>query len=323
MRNYVVAIFLAAAMMSLLFFGCGGSTRQIQTHGVSGSGLELTRAVLYLNGVGYFERQGTINGKTLSLRIRADQVNDFLKSLTVIDTTDGKAVSVSLPLDRTAARQIMELANHLKQGIGLPALIELLKGTQVTLVGKTNVAAGRILSIDQIYDEEKDQVVDWRVSVMGRESVHTIILSDVLTIRIDDGFIVLGLHKGLDAAATGGVFKVVDVTVRLDRGGRHDLLVSYVVECPAWKPSYRLVVGDDKEVLLQGWAVVDNVTGEEWKQVTLSLTSGAPLAFRYDLYAPRFIGRPDLTHVAGQKVARTAVGETSYRENEAKEINPD
>jgi len=323
MKKFVVFLSFAVLVCSQCFWGCGGANQNLK-RGVHSGDLRLTRAVIYQNGVGYFERRGKVNGDSLTLRIRADQVNDFLKSLTVIDSSEGKAVSVSLPLDRTAARHIMELANALKQGIGLPHLIGLLKGSDVTLVGTTGVASGRILAVDEVLDTEKGIVADWRVSVMGDDAMHTIMLSDVHTIRVDEDFVILGLHKGLDAAATGGVFKVVDVTVRLDRGGRHELLATYVVECPAWKPSYRIVVGEDEEeVLLQGWAVVDNVTGEQWEQIDLSLTSGAPLAFRYDLYAPRFVGRPDLTHVAGQKVARTAVGETSYTEEAAPEMLED
>ncbi|MCP4676289.1 MAG: DUF4139 domain-containing protein [Deltaproteobacteria bacterium] len=304
-----IAVWLAAWILS----GCGGAQHQ-SAEAVSGAGLKLTRAVLYQNGVGYFERRGTVDGDRITLRIRSDQVNDLLKSLTVIDASEGKAVSVSLPLDRNAARQVMELADRLKDGIGLPDLIDMLMGSEVTMRGDAGSITGRVLSLDELGDSESDVVSDWRVTVLGGDAVHTIMLSDVQTIYVQDQFIVLGLHKGLDAAATGGVFKVVDVTVHLDRDGEHDLLVSYVVECPAWKPSYRLVVGDGGEVLLQGWAVVDNVTGEKWDGIDLSLTSGAPLAFRYDLYAPRFVGRPDLTHVAGRKVAQAAVGETSYDE---------
>ncbi len=302
-----VALWLTAGILS----GCGGAQRQPR-EAVSATGLKLTRAVIYQNGVGYFERRGVVDGDRITLRIRADQVNDLLKSLTVIDASEGKAVSVSLPLDRNAARQVMELADRLKNGIGLPELIEILMGSEVTMRGDSGSITGRVLSLDEIVDSEADAVTDWRVTVLGEDTVHTIMLGDVRAIYVQDHFIVLGLHKGLDAAATGGVFKVVDVTVHLDRGGQHDLLVSYVVECPAWKPSYRLVVGEKDDVLLQGWAVVDNVTGEKWEGIDLSLTSGAPLAFRYDLYAPRFVGRPDLTNVAGRKVARAAVGETSY-----------
>lgn len=299
------------ASVLFILFGCATSG-DLLDETIASDDLRLTKAVLYQNGVGYFERRGKIMGDRLTIRIRADQVNDFLKSLTVIDAARGKAVSVSLPLDRNAARQVMELANRLKEGIGLPELIDILKGTEVTFLSNTGSVSGRVLTLDPIKEEKSE---DWRVSVMGRDAVHTVMLSEVKTIEVSDKFIVLGLHKGLDAAATGGVFKVVDVTIHLDNPDEHNLLVSYVVESPAWKPSYRLVAGDKKEVLLQGWAVVDNVTGVPWHQIELSLTSGAPLAFRYDLYAPRFVGRPDLTYVAGQKVAVTAVGETSYSDD--------
>lgn len=65
---------------------------------------------------------------------------------------------------------------------------------------------------------------------------------------------------------------------------------------PTWKPAYRLVVGEKGEgVLVQGWSVVDNLSGEAWERVRLSLTAGTPLAFEYDLYTPRDIKRPDLS----------------------------
>ena len=70
---------------------------------------------------------------------------------------------------------------------------------------------------------------------------------------------------------------------------------------------------DDKgRPLLQGWAVVDNVSGEDWRQVQMQLTSGEPIAFRYDLHTPRDVHRSDLTETGVRKQARVAVGETTY-----------
>ncbi|MEM6787847.1 MAG: hypothetical protein AAF715_10055, partial [Myxococcota bacterium] len=63
------------------------------------SPLGLSRVVLYRNGVGYFERQGEIEGDELRIRVRKDQINDLLKSLTIVDRKTGQAVSVSMPLD--------------------------------------------------------------------------------------------------------------------------------------------------------------------------------------------------------------------------------
>ena len=38
----------------------------------------------------------------------------------------------------------------------------------------------------------------------------------------------------------------------------------YVVEAPIWKTSYRLVLDKDGKPYLQGWAVVENPTDEDW-----------------------------------------------------------
>ena len=314
MKKYSVVMRPIALLCAVIgAISCAQTAVQNPT-AVSGSSLTLTRAVLYQNGVGYFERQGTVEGDQFTVRIRADQVNDFLKSLTVIDSSDGKAVSVSLPLDRSAAAHVMELAEQLKGDISLPKIIALLKGTEISLTGKkTGTISGRLLSVEPwTIATEASDTEDYLVAVLGDNAVQTILLSDLTALTIRDDFITLGLHKGLDAAAVGGVFKVVDVVVHLDRPKTHEILVSYVVECPAWKPTYRLVLGEDKDVLLQGWAVVDNVTGEGWNDISLSLTSGAPLAFRYDLYSPKFVNRPDLSATADQKVARAAVGEASF-----------
>jgi hypothetical protein len=67
---------------------------------------------------------------------------------------------------------------------------------------------------------------------------------------------------------------------------------SYVVPTPIWKSSYRLVFGEGQQPLLEGWAIVDNTTGEDWANVNLSLVSGLPVSFISKLYEPRYIQRP-------------------------------
>ncbi len=44
--------------------------------------------------------------------------------------------------------------------------------------------------------------------------------------------------------------------------------------------------------MLEGWAIVDNTTGEDWTKVQLSLVSGRPISFISQLYAPKYINRP-------------------------------
>ncbi|MDB5308666.1 MAG: hypothetical protein JWO38_2868, partial [Gemmataceae bacterium] len=43
---------------------------------------------------------------------------------------------------------------------------------------------------------------------------------------------------------------------------------------------------------LQGWAVVENTTDEDWAGVRMALVSGRPISFKMDLYNPLFVPRP-------------------------------
>ncbi len=84
-------------------------------------------------------------------------------------------------------------------------------------------------------------------------------------------------------------------TVRLALDGKaHDLEVSYVAESPVWKPSYRLVVRDGGKANLQAWGIVENMSGEDWTQVKLSLVAGAPVTFRSNLGTPVIPVRPEV-----------------------------
>jgi hypothetical protein len=99
------------------------------------------------------------------------------------------------------------------------------------------------------------------------------------------------------------------VVLSLD-GKAHDLQVGYVAESPVWRPSYRLVVHPAGEADLQAWGIVENLSGEDWKNVKLSLIAGAPLAFRAELGTPVIPPRPTVTD-EGEVIAAVPHGETS------------
>lgn len=293
-------------------------------YGATQSPLALSRVVLYRNGIAYFERQGVVDGDRLTLKVRKDQINDLLKSLTVIDRSSGKTLSVSIPLD-PSAWQDAALA-MLTPGRGrLAEVLDALRGTYVDVETDTRVAHGRIVMVERIEEPVEPQknvliprgpAEDHRLTLLHDGALEIVRLSHVKTIAIRQGDLVMQLDRHLDATAGEGMFQQVDVVVRLADDTKHDLVVSYVSEAPLWKPTYRLVLADDDsgKALLQAWAVVSNVSGENWDHVRLALTSGAPLAFRYDLHTPEDVERPDLTQSGVNKHAQVAFGEATYAE---------
>lgn len=105
------------------------------------------------------------------------------------------------------------------------------------------------------------------------------------------------------------------VVLSLD-GKEHDLSVGYVAESPVWRPSYRLVVRPNGEADLQAWGIVQNLSGEDWKDISLTLVAGAPLAFEATLGTPVIPVRPTVTD-SGEVIASVPRAETSLDQSNA------
>ena len=322
MRKLAIAPLIVFPLFALMS-GCAGRTPHPTV-----DDLELDTVVLYRNGIGYFERHGTVDEDVLRLKVRKDQVNDLLKSLTVVDR-EGKAVSISMPLDPSAwANAAMAM---LAPGRGsLAQVLDSMRGSSVTVRTHSGRALrGRIVMVERSVNEPDPTMhrvgavspapttadsLDWKLTVLSGGKMQIVRLSKVKAVTLHDGDFAMQLNRSLDASAGEGMFEQVEIEVRLTGARTHELTVSYVVASPMWKPTYRVVLPKDGEgdALLQGWAVVDNISGEDWDEISLSLTSGAPIAFRYDLHTPRTVNRSDMTESGVHKQAVVAVGETSW-----------
>jgi hypothetical protein len=299
----------------------------------SGETLKLSRVYLYRNGIGYFEREGQVAGSVLRLKVRKDQVNDLLKSLTVVRRSGGQAVSVSMPLDPQSWANAA-LATLAPGRGNLAQVLDALRGTRVALKTRDASARGRIVMVEKLEEAAergadaksgaRPPMVDHQVTLMDNAEMRVVRLSRVTGITLEDGDLAMQFHRSLDATAGEGMFQQVEVAIRLTGAVQHDLVVSYVVPAPMWKPTYRVVLppSGKGQALLQGWAVVDNTTGEDWREVKLALTSGAPIAFRYDLHTPRDVDRADITETGVSKRASVSVGESTYKAEEAPPAPP-
>src|SRR6185436_11886814 len=92
-----------------------------------------------------------------------------------------------------------------------------------------------------------------------------------------------------------------------------DVVASYMIPAAVWKSSYRLIFGASGQPILEGWAIVDNTTGEDWTKVNLSLVSGRPISFVSQLYAPKYITRPG-AELADDAAARPVVHEGAFED---------
>jgi hypothetical protein len=278
----------ALALTTLALLSACGSAQHTTSQ------LDVQRVVVYQSGVGYIEQSGEVTGDTLTLQVRPDQINDILATLVVIDENGG-APSVSLPLDASDTMPWSGLPTQSAGGMG--GLLNNFRGAEVTITHNGNRVAGRIVGTEVRENQT------WVTVLTSGDALVPVPVESIDRVDLQNESLAIALERSLDRSLSDSDWKPVDVTLHFPSAGRRQVSLSYVVEMPAWKPVYRAVVRDDGRVLLQGWGIVDNVSGEDWNDITMSLTAGTPISFRYDLYSPIFVPRPDLS---GYGVTSTA-----------------
>jgi len=269
------------------------------------STLPIRRVVLYKHGVGYFERETTVTGdQALSLCFKQREVSDVLKSLTVLDLDGGLVAAVSYDSTTPIEQLLAEIALSIPDSGSLTGLLSQLKGARVSVQPIGGAASqGSILGIDKITNRTEGGLQDQlRLSVLtDMGEVRTFDLFDLQLTLLDDG-----IKRDLDFyLRTQLASKKKDArtfTLFAQGQGQRTVRVSYVLEAPVWKATYRILLGEpgpdhatrgsEHLPLIQGWAVVDNTSDEDWEDVELTLVAGLPVSFVHDLYTPRYIRRP-------------------------------
>ena len=268
--------------------------------------LALKRVMLSSGGLGYFEYEATVEGNaTLKLTVSLDQVDDVLKSLVVYDDKGGVG-GLSLPGREPLAQAFKDLPFD-QHSLGSPAeLLGTLKGAEIT-VGGSRALAGRVVSVEEetvTLPGDKGTTKRTRVTLFTDRGLQQFILEDAENLQFADAALRAKIGQAL-LAIQGNRAKdarTLDLATRGD--GKRTVRVAYIVEAPVWKASYRLTLPADAAAprsALQGWAVVENLSGQDWKDVELTLVSGRPVAFRQALYNAYYVTRPEVpVEVAGR-----------------------
>ena len=95
----------ASLLLSAALGACGPKHASF----VKTDNVALGRVVIYRNGVAFYERHATVTGGVLTVSVPRDRVDDFLKSLTVVDAISGKALPVSIPRQQSGDGTNLEM----------------------------------------------------------------------------------------------------------------------------------------------------------------------------------------------------------------------
>jgi hypothetical protein len=294
MRTLVCRLLFLAALAP----GYGQSASSSPSLSDSVARLPVTRVILYKNGVGYFEHAGHVRGnQEVNVDFTTAQLNDVLKSLTVLDLGKGRITGVSYNSVAPLSRQLGALRLPIGEDATAAQFIAALRGARLEVRSGTTSATGRLLSGDErelpgkAKDEPKITVPELSI-VTDNGEVRTFDLTPATSVRITEKDLNEEVGHYLHLLASTRDRDVRRMTISTAGDGERRLLVSYISEVPVWKCTYRIVVPPTGKPLLQGWAIVDNTVGEDWSNVELSLVAGAPQSFVQELSQPYYARRP-------------------------------
>ena len=111
--------------------------------------LPVRKVVLYKNGMGYFEHVGAIRGRqTVEIVLPSAQLNDVLKSLTVIDLGRGQVTGVTYDSTAPLGRRLRELPIDLNKAGGLVGFLNQIRGTEVEIRAPGGTVRGKIMGAE-------------------------------------------------------------------------------------------------------------------------------------------------------------------------------
>ncbi|HEV2879811.1 MAG TPA: hypothetical protein VGX24_00780 [Pyrinomonadaceae bacterium] len=266
----------------------------------TGQTLPIRRVILYSNGVAYIERRGMVSGHAeVNLSFKQSQVDDVLKSMIVLDLGQGRIGAVSYNSSAPPSARIADIPFSVAsetQSSGLAGVLSQLQGARVVVTTANRTATGSILTVEERrsqIDSTKPALVTHALVIASESGdLSSFELADVRSVKLIDEGTRRDIAEFASATAAARRRDAKTIVVTSDGAGAREMLVSYTVAAPIWKTTYRVVLDTAGKPFFQGWAIVDNVSEEDWNDVQLSLISGTPVSFIQPIQKPFYRYRP-------------------------------
>ncbi|MCL2639512.1 MAG: hypothetical protein FWD53_01575 [Phycisphaerales bacterium] len=262
--------------------------------------LPMRRVVLFTSGTGFFEHTGTVDGtQTAQLSFTISQINDVLKSLVVQDADGGTVGGVRYGSQKPLAKALQSFQVDLSGDPGLANLLTQIRGTKVGVkrIGGEPFS-GKVLGVERRKMDGGKEETKLVLNMLEESNglIMSVDLNHVTDVQILDEKLRNEIAGALEVVAMRRDRDKKPVSVTFDGKGQRRVRLGYVVEAPVWKTSYRLMLptgkGGEDAGVLQGWAIVENATESDWKDVSLTLVGGRPMSFIQNLYASYYVPRP-------------------------------
>ena len=261
--------------------------------------LPIRRVILYSNGVAYIERRGMVSGNArIDLSFKQSQVDDVLKSMLVLDLGQGRIDTINYASSQPASARTAEIpfSVEAKESGGLSEILRQMQGAKIAANSSKGILTGRILTLEKrAFAGDKDKPASFtHFLVLASEDgdISEIDLADIRSIRLLENSTKQHVNEFTDAIASSRQRDAKTISITSKGTEDREMIVSYTISAPIWKTTYRVVLDQEGNPFFQGWAIVDNVSDEDWSGVQLSMISGSPVSFIQNLQKPLYRYRP-------------------------------
>jgi len=254
--------------------------------------IPIHEVVLYKSGVGYFERAGTLSpGESARLDFKASDMNDVLKSLTLEDRNGAKVTGLRYDSSEPLEQKLATFPFKIGGQAALSQFLDQMKGARVEIKYGADTVSGAVVSGRLVAADDKHSEREQAVLLLDSGELRTLDLAAAGSIRFADLKLQAQLKDYLTIVNQSRSLDKRSIYIDSSDAKERHIAASYMIPTPVWKSSYRLVFNDKTEPTLEGWAIIDNTTGEDWTNVLLSVVSGRPVSFISRLYEPKYVAR--------------------------------
>jgi len=254
--------------------------------------IPIHEVVLYKSGVGYFERGGLLRaGESARLDFKASDMNDVLKSLTISEQNGGKVTGLRYDSSETLDKKLAEFPFKVDGQASLALFLDHMRGAKVELKYGAETVVGTVVTGRVVRSDDKQPEREQLVALLDSGELRTLDLAAANSIRFTDPKLQVQLRDYLAVVNQSRSTDKRSIYIDSSDAKERQIDAGYMIPTPVWKSSYRLIFKEKSEPTLEGWAIVDNTTGEDWTNVRLAVVSGRPVSFISNLYEPKYVAR--------------------------------
>ncbi len=258
--------------------------------------LELKRVLLSQGGVGYFEYEANVSGDvSLPLGLPRDQMDDILKSIVVFDSK-GKVGGIRVAGENPLNASFKDLPFNQYELSSPARLLNALQGEEIKVTGPKEMTGRIVQALETDADlKEKGGLGlmegKTRISLLTSKGLQQFVFEEAESVAFTDKKLDSQMRRALDLLAQNNRAERRTLHISSEGSGSRTVTVGFLMEMPLWKTTYRLTLGDNDKGYMQGWALFENMSGQDWKDVDLTLTSGNSVTFRQAIYQSYYVDR--------------------------------